>query len=260
MNDLEKEIIQTLIDLKENHHVIAVKSEFEAEGANFDETLRLKDIADGINLDLTIKIGGCEALRDLNDVKIIGAKTIVAPMIESPYALKKYISSARMIFPEKEKQNLVFFINIETITGFNNLDEILGSPDAKYLDGVVFGRSDMCGSLEIALEEVNSERLLSYAQKIAQKTFDLNKELVIGGRISALSIPFLTKIHPDFLGKFETRKIVFDAQKALQDSNIETAIKKALDFELMWIKNKINYSLTASVEDFKRMQILQAQL
>ena len=72
MNRLEKKMLDALIDLKENHHVVGVKAEFEAEGTRMEEALRLKEVVTKAGLELTIKIGGCEAIKDLFDARIIG--------------------------------------------------------------------------------------------------------------------------------------------------------------------------------------------
>lgn len=258
MNTLENKILQTLIDLKENHDVVGIKAEFEAEGTRLEEALRLKEIVSLARLDLTIKIGGCEAIRDMHDARMIGVKTLVAPMIESAYAFKKYIRAIQMVFPDNERKNIKFFINIETIDGFNNLDEILNTTEADFLNGIVFGRSDMCGSLGISPNEINTEKMFIYAQTIAQKAYELEKEFVIGGRVNNLSLPFFNQLPKSFLSKFETRKVIFDAQKSLDDKNIQTGIQKALDFELMWIKNKLNYNETIYNEDLKRIEILKS--
>lgn len=259
MNTLENKILQTLIDLKENYNVTAIKAEFEAEGTRLEEALRLKEIVSLAGLDFVIKIGGCEALRDMYDARMIGVNAIVAPMIESSYALKKYIKATQTAFPDDERKNIKFFINIETINGFNNLNEILDSDEAKILDGVVFGRSDMCGSLNISSDEINSEKMFEYALSIAEKTSDLGKEFIIGGRVNALSLSFFRHLPEKQLSKFETRKVIFDAQKALSNDKIEEGIQKALDFELMWIRNKLNYNEIIQKEDLKRIELLESQ-
>src|SRR5574344_1374876 len=106
MNNLEKKMVTTLQDLKENHHVVGIKAEFEAEGTRMEEALRLKEVVTKAGLDLTIKIGGCEAIKDMYDARTIGVSTVVAPMIESPYALKKYIKSTKLAFPEDEHKEV----------------------------------------------------------------------------------------------------------------------------------------------------------
>lgn len=115
MNILENKMINTLIDLKENHSITALKAEFEDEGTSIEETLRLKEMSNQVGLDLTIKIGGCGALKDMHDAKEIGVNSIVAPMIESAYAMKKFVRASKLAFSESERKKTSFFINIETI-------------------------------------------------------------------------------------------------------------------------------------------------
>lgn len=254
MNFSEEKMISLLKNLKEEHHVVGIKAEFEAEGTRFDEAVRLKQLTNAAGLDLTIKIGGCEALKDIYDAKIIGANTIVAPMIESAYAMQKFIQASKIAFSDEERKNIKLFINIETINGFKNIDEILSSSYANDLDGIVFGRTDMTGSLGLDSNDVNSEIILDYAQKLAQKTNFYDKEFIIGGGICTKSIPFLAQISN--LKYFETRKVIFDTC-TLKSKNIEEGILKAIDFELMWVKNKQEIYNKLSKEDAKRIEILK---
>jgi hypothetical protein len=99
--------------------------------------------------------------------------------------------------------------------------------------------------------------MFSYAQTIAEKTHQLKKEFIIGGRVNNLSLPFFNQLPKEYLSGFETRKVIFDAQKALADKNIEAGIQKAIDFELMWIQNKLNYNEKVQDEDLKRIEILK---
>lgn len=256
MNDLEKRMVTSLEDLKENHHVVGVKAEFEAEGTRLEEAIRLKEIVTKAGLDLTIKIGGCEALKDMYDARVIGVNAIVAPMIETPYALKKYINSAKMAFPECERKDVKLLINIETITGFNNLDEILSAKGADNLAGIVFGRVDMCGSIGLTREDINNDEIFNYANKVAEKALEYKKELVIGGGVSKYSIPFFKNLPEKSLSRFETRKIIFDS-KAMDDKNTDKGLMKAVGFELMWLKNKRDFYKNIYDEDFQRLQMLE---
>jgi hypothetical protein len=44
------------------------------------------------NIDLALKIGGCEAKSDIDYSISVGVKKIVAPMIETPFAASKFES------------------------------------------------------------------------------------------------------------------------------------------------------------------------
>lgn len=259
MNILEKKMVETLKDLRENHHVIGVKCEFEAEGTRLEEALRLKEVITRAGLDLTIKIGGCEALKDMYDARTIGVNAIVAPMIESSYALKKYIQSTKLAFPEDERDEVAFLINVETITGFNNVDAMLELPEAECLTGIVLGRVDMTGSMGLTREDINSEEIFNIANTLAVKAMKYNKKMVIGGGVSAHSLPFFEKLPKDSLYKFETRKIIFDAQKALADKNADKGILKAVGFELMWLKNKRDFYGMIHNEDAQRLIMLESR-
>src|SRR3990167_260270 len=116
MNILEKKMVAVLQDLKENHNVVGVKAEFEAEGTRLEEAMRLKEVVSKAGLDLTIKIGGCEAIKDMYEARVIGVSRIVAPIVETPYALKKYLAATKLVFSAEEREEVIFLVNIETIT------------------------------------------------------------------------------------------------------------------------------------------------
>lgn len=238
MNSIEKEMLNLLVDLRDNHCALGVKAEFEEEGAGYQETVLLKELANSAKLDLTIKIGGCKAIKELFEAKKIGANSIVAPMIETPYSAKSYIEAVKSVFVPEELQNTKFFINIETITGYVNLDEILNLPDSGILSGIVFGRGDMVRSMGLTKEDVNSDKILEMVNITAKKTSALNKQLIIGGSVSTRSLVFFRNVRESLLHKIETRKVIFDVQKLLNSQRADEAILKAINFELLWIQNK----------------------
>jgi len=258
MNLLEKRMVDQLKDLKEHHHVVGVKAEFEAEGTRLEEALRLKEVITKAGLDLTIKIGGCEALKDMYDSRSIGVTRIVAPMIESAYALKKYIQSARKAYPAEERDTVDFLVNIETISGYNSFDEMLAIPEVKELDGIVLGRVDMTGSLGMGRDDINHDRIFEIANDLLPKAKKHGMECVIGGGVAKESIPFFKRLTEGVLDHYETRKVIFECPGALQ-SDPEKGILKAVGFELMWLKNKRDFYGFIFDEDKQRIVMLEGR-
>ena len=158
---------------------------------------------------------------------------------------------------KEERKDIKFLINTETITGFNNLNDILAAEEFSELNGIVLGRVDMTGSMGLTREDINTDAIYNIAHSMSEKMMGVNKDLVIGGGVSAHSLPFFKKL--PYLSRFETRKIIFDAQKALQDSNADKGILKAVGFELMWLKNKREFYGMIFKEDETRLKMLEAR-
>lgn len=256
MNNLEIKMVDVLQDLKENHNVMGIKAEFEAEGTRLEEALRLKEVVTRAGLDLTIKVGGCEALKDMYDARSIGASRIVAPMIESPYALKKAISAAKMVFPSEERHHLALLVNIETKMGYQNLDEMLALENISDVDGIVLGRVDMTGSLGLTREDINCDKIYDIALNIFTKAKKKGLKCVIGGGVGKESLPFFDRLPKGLLDCYETRKVIFKCPESLQD-NAPIGILKAVGFELMWLKNKRNFYGAIYAEDEHRINMLE---
>ena len=107
-----------------------------------DELLRLLDLTRRANLKFALKIGGCEAVRDLLEAKQFGVDYIIAPMVETPYALEKYILAKNKVFSKDELDNCKFLVNLETESGFKNKELMINSIGNDRIDGFVFGRVD----------------------------------------------------------------------------------------------------------------------
>ena len=87
--------------------------------------LRLLDVTRTCNVPLTLKIGGCEAVKDLYEARQFGARYIVAPMIESDYALQKFCDTILKVYPAEEAAEVDFLFNVETIQAFNFCESIV---------------------------------------------------------------------------------------------------------------------------------------
>lgn len=258
MNTLERKMVEVLTDLRENHHVIGIKAEFEAEGTRMEEALRLKEVIMKAGLGLTLKIGGCEALRDMYEARVIGVSTVVAPMVETPYALKKFLAAVKLAFPLDEREDVRFSVNIETIDAVKAFEKMLELPEIDILDGVVMGRVDLTGSMGLSREEINSQQVFEITREFFTKAKQRNLECAIGGGVSAHSLPFFKELPAGLLDRYETRKVIFGCPAALEDG-ADKAILKAVGFELLWLKNKRDYYHCISAEDEHRIEMLESR-
>jgi hypothetical protein len=258
MNTLERKMVDALTNLRDHHHVVGIKAEFEAEGTRLEEALRLKEVCMKSGLGLTIKIGGCEALRDMYECKVIGVERVVAPMVESAYALHKYLAATKLAFPPDDRDQIGFFINVETIQACRVFDEMLALPEIGLLKGIVVGRVDLTGSMGLTREDVNSPKVLEITREVLLKARGRGLENVIGGGVSAHAIPFFRSLPQGTLDRYETRKVIFRCPDAL-GADADKGILKAVGFELMWLKNKRDYYKVISTEDDQRIVMLESR-
>ena len=242
---------------KSDYQVVSVKAEFEAEGTRTDELLRLVDVSRAAGLPLTLKIGGCEAIRDMLEAKQIGVRYIVAPMIETPYALSKYIQAKNLVFSPEEQEEVDFLFNIETITAFNHAEE-LATLASGNLQGMVFGRVDFSSSMGLGREGIETKDITDKIIKVSQIARDADLDLVVGGAVSKVALPVLQSVYETKLTRFETRKVVFAGQ-AVEGDGIQDALLNAVHFELLWLLNKRDYYSSITKEDASRIEMLESR-
>ena len=257
MNSTELQMVEVLRRCK-SHGAVSVKAEFEAEGTRMDELLRLVDVARSAGLKLTVKIGGCEAIRDLLEAKQVGVDYIVAPMVETPYALSKFVGAIKIAFNDDERNHTQFLFNLETITAFYNLPEMMRVARDGNLNGLVFGRVDFSGSLSLGREGIETDAVTDKIIESAKTAKEYGLDLVVGGAVSSDALPQLKRVNDLYLTRFETRKVVFSSS-ALNENGIEQALLNAVHFELLWLLNKRNYYTQITAEDNKRIEMLESR-
>ncbi len=257
MNKLENKLIDLLTDLKQNHKIIGIKTEFEDEGASFEEAFYLSELVNKVGLNLTIKIGGCGAINDINQAKNLNASSIVAPMIESGYALKKFVESINIIYKDENlKPDL--YINIETINGYKNFAEMINIPEYKKLKGVIAGRFDLAKSIGLKCKDCDGIEIFNIVNSLAKEVYNTEKKFFIGGGVKINSLEFFNKLSNPFYG-FETRKIIFDANFSIKN-NDAAGIIKAINFEIDWIKLKQSTFKMQIEKDLIRLKTLEKRI
>jgi len=166
-----KSLIRNLKYLK-SIGVIGVKQSLEDEGASFKDIEMMRKITIAAKIDLNVKIGGCEAKNDIFFCKNINTNSIVAPMIESKYALKKFIQSV------EKKNKILILINLETDLALKNLNSIIKSKYFQFLDGIVIGRSDIAGSMNLEKKDVNSKKIFNKVHYVFKKIKKYQKKKI----------------------------------------------------------------------------------
>lgn len=257
MNRIEKKMVEILERGKELHGVVSVKAEFEAEGTRTDELLRLVDVSRSAGLPLTLKVGGCEAIRDLLEAKQIGVKYIVAPMIETPYALSKYIQAVEMVYSKDEREDTDFLFNMETITAYNHREELVQLAKGS-ISGLVFGRVDFSGSMGLGRTAIETDEITDKIVVISEISKSAGLDMVMGGAISSDALVNVQRVQKVHLSRFETRKVVFNGNAAASDS-IQDGLLNAVHFELLWLTNKRDYYANITSEDQARIEMLESR-
>ncbi len=250
-------MLNCLKELKQQPGVVAVKAEFEAEGTRIDELLRLIDIARRADMNVGLKVGGCEAIRDLIESKQLGVEYIIAPMVETPYALSKFIDAKNRVYNKVEQQDTDFLFNVETITAFNHLEEMAKLASAENgLNGMVFGRVDFCGSMGWSRDKINTKNVTDYCLKASGISKHYNLDMVVGGGVSIDALAELEKINECHLTRFETRKIIFNTSN-MEPNHIKNCLLEAVKFEMLWLMNKRDYYSIIMSEDQHRIEMLE---
>lgn len=237
MNTWESKAKEQLDRLRLNFGAREIKCEFEAQGMELAELIRLRTIAQAADLDILLKLGGAEDVWGAKQALLVGVGGIIFPMIESPYAASKSCGVVcDHILPEcQDRPHIVF--NIETVQAIKHLEGILEEGEKGGLDAVTLGRVDLVGSLGKTRADIDSSAVFDLATTVCKRVKAAGLTMTIGGGIEAESFDFLRRlVIEQSLDCFETRMVVFPAAVAMERDHYQAAVQGAHRFGLLWLE------------------------
>lgn len=242
---------ESLEKLSKSYGIIGMKQSFEDEGVLLNDVVAFKRVTEVCGLQSYVKIGGCEAKSDLYNCIRMGINGIIAPMVETPFALSKFTD---IIEPYSNRADA--YIVIESKTAYDNIDAILKDGEGK-LKGIIVGRSDFSKSYNLNKSEVDSNFIYDKVEDILTKAKKYNYLTTLGGSVSTRSTNFIKDMYnKNLLNKIETRNVVIELSKN-NITNIDSVIQKALDFEIEWLHYKLSISSKLSAEYSERIGLLK---
>ena len=230
-----------------------IKISLEDEGLTFPQATKIACLTHQHKANLNMKVGGAEAISDIRFAENIGCKGCVAPMIESSYALHKFISSVY-----KNKFNFKrLFINIESKQAYKNINEILNSSDAKHLYGIVLGRTDFIQSFGHTKDQVDSDKCLKMVLEIFKLAKSKGLKTLMGGNVNINSFDFIKKLYrQNLLDYIETRNVKVKLSNDFLN-NFSENLSNMLKFEAEWLTYKYDNLIHLSKDDKKRLDNLK---
>lgn len=108
----------------------------------------------------------------------------MAPMIESLFAMQKFVGAAKKVYADRWK-DVEWIINAETLTCYSNLDAILDA-GKDFLSTVSIGRVDMSASMGLTRADINSNEVYKVTENIAKRCKSYGYAVNFGGGISLM--------------------------------------------------------------------------
>ena len=253
---LEQKLEACLVRLKEEFGLYAVKAEFEAEGASFRDLVRLRRLTARHNVSLYLKIGGVEALRDIKDALDLGVDGLIAPMVESPFGVRKFTEAVGLVFSGRD---IFKSINIESRTSVLCIDDILTEAKGK-IDNVTIGRTDLSSSYFDPEVKPDCEFIFDLINTVCHKVRSVGLVSTIGGSITTESVNLFKKNWKNlegYISSIETRKIVLPTDQLLDKEN---ALAEALRFEELYLSSKLATETWLSQADQDRLSKLKKRI
>jgi hypothetical protein len=187
--------------------ITGIKTGTETEDMGEAEIAFLKKLCQPA-LPVVVKIGGPEARNDMRICQRIGVEGLAAPMIESEYSFRNFITSLKQVLSPVYYKKIHKSINLETITGYKNYMDILDSQVLGDLDQITAARSDLSASMNAKPDDPSVTRVARNIIKMAQAR---GLKTSVGGTITKKNFDLIrSEIAPDFIN---SRHIIVDIKK-----------------------------------------------
>lgn len=258
VSESTRRLVKELSQGREQFSFSGVKAEFEAEGSRVDDLKILLFAGKSSGLETIVKIGGCEALRDMRDLASMGrVENVVAPMIESTFALRKFISMSKRVSEEYGFSPNLYF-NLETISAWENFADILDiAASSGEITGITFGRGDFSESIGLPRSEVDSATVSEIVLAACERVVEAGLKFCVGGSISTKSIDVLRALAMAGAHAFESRKVSwFFSDIPPSDNEFVAQLEAGLRFELNWLELKRERYMRMADEDEARRKAL----
>lgn len=220
------------------NNILFLKGSFEDEGLKDFEVEILSSLSRERRIPLAFKIGGCEAKTDIEKSLNFGAKCVVAPMVESVFATRKFITATDPWMDLLTERN----INIETITAVNSVEDIL-KENHKYISGIVVGRTDLALSMGLSRDMVDSDIVMEKVEKALMAAKKYGLTTTMGGSVNINSVTHVANMFKkNLLDRYETRKVIMKALP--NEEELIKDLSEAFKLESQFIsRTLINYNL-----------------
>lgn len=206
---------------------VALKAGTEAEKQTCTDILWMSRTVPAAS-EVRVKVSGPEDCAGLKSLFVMGFRSFIAPMIESPFAVKKFLMACEWVSGGRA-ETMDLCLNLESVCAHHNMHDILTCPEAGPVRKINIGRTDLALSMGATPEDRTVIRMA--AEMIAAAKSE-GKVTGLGGSICTETIEqVIAAIQPD---EVETRHVIFETCR-MKDPF--ASILCALEFE-KWLLEK----------------------
>ncbi|WP_341712387.1 aldolase/citrate lyase family protein [Erythrobacter sp.] len=225
-----------------------LKGEFEAEGLPRDALASEVIFAARHGVGYLVKIGGCEAKSDIRFLQQIGVRDVVAPMIESGFAMSKYMS----MIPDGAFDHIG--VTIETVHAVERIEELLDA--GTKLSEVTVGRTDLTASF--GGSGVDSDETIAMVKKVAMAARRRGLKTTVGGSVGGATRQRLMNDGElrELIAAVETRKCVMSVEAFLEPQSLVDAFA----IETALLQSQVSYHGAIAHAASERVEQINARL